>query len=38
MSKQDLINKLVDMTLEQGPPSEAGGKLGNKDCPEGYHW
>ncbi len=38
MSKEDLINKIVDMTLEQGPPSEVGGKVGNKDCPEGHHW
>ncbi len=31
MSKEDLINKIVDMTLEKGPPSEVGGKIGNED-------
>ncbi len=31
MKKQDLVSKLVDMTLEQGPPSESGGKIGNED-------
>ena len=38
MSRFDKINKIVDTILEQGPPSESGGELGNQQCPEGYHW
>lgn len=30
MSK-DIVEKLVDSLLEQGPPSESGGKIGNED-------
>jgi len=38
MDIYEILNKLDETTLEQGPPSKAGGELGNKQCPEGYRW